>query len=257
MKYLGVELYKPKVAFFDFTSCEGCQLTIVNKEDTLVDFLSLVEVVNFREAISDRGENYEIAFIEGSISREDEIQRLKKIRLKAKVLVAMGACACFGGVSQLRNKFENDISWVKKEVYGDYPIETNNRVRAVDEVVHVDLKIYGCPPSKPEIERIVQMVALNKPYTYPKYPVCMECKANGNVCIYDYGNMCLGPITRAGCGAICASAKRGCFGCRGPAEEPNLEQMKEIMLREGFSKEQIYERLSIFGGFTDVKEDML
>jgi sulfhydrogenase subunit delta len=257
MKYLGVELFKPKVAFFDFTGCEGCQLSIVNKEDSLVDFLSLVEVVNFREAISDRGESYEIAFIEGAISREDEIQRLKKIRLKAKVLVSMGSCACFGGVNQLRNKYENNISLVKNEVYGEHPIETNNRVCAVGDIVPVDFMIYGCPPSKPEIEKIVQAIVLKKEYKYPKYPVCMECKANNNICLYDIGKLCLGPITRAGCGAICANARRGCFGCRGPAEEPNLDQMATIMKREGFTKEQIFERISIFGGFKTIKEDSL
>jgi len=257
MNHLGVELSKPKVAFFDFTSCEGCQLTIINKENSLVDFLSLVEVVNFREAISDRGDNYEIAFIEGAISREDEITRLKNIRAKAKVLVAIGACACFGGVNQLRNKYEEKLSWVKKEVYGDHPIETNKRVSAIDEIVPVDLKIYGCPPSKAEIEKIVQAVVLKKAYKYPKYPVCMECKANENICLYDIGKICLGPITRAGCGAICANARRGCFGCRGPAEEPNLDQMKTIMKREGFSKEQILEKTGIFGGFKSFKEDSL
>jgi coenzyme F420-reducing hydrogenase gamma subunit len=255
MKYLGVELYKPKVAFFDFTGCEGCQLTVFNKENTLVDFLSLVEVVNFREAISDRGENYEIAFIEGAITREDEIARLKKIRLKAKVLVAMGSCACFGGVNQLRNKYENNLAWVKNEVYGEHPIETNKSVAAAEDIVPVDLRIYGCPPSKAEIEKIVQAIVLKKKYKYPKYPVCMECKANENICLYDIGKMCLGPITRAGCGATCANARRGCFGCRGLADEPTVEQMNAIMQREGFSKEQIFEKMSIFGGFKGLKED--
>jgi coenzyme F420-reducing hydrogenase gamma subunit len=155
----------------------------------------------------------------------------------------------------MRNMFEKGVEWVKKEVYGDYPIETNDMVCAVDEIVKVDLKIYGCPPSKPEMEKIVQMVVMNKPYIYPKYPVCMECKANGNICLYDLGKICLGPITRAGCGAVCANARRGCFGCRGPAEEPNLKQMNEIMLREGFSKEQILERLGIFSGFPNFEEE--
>lgn len=255
MKYLGVEVIKPRVAFFDFTSCEGCQLQIVNKEETLVDFLSLVEVVNFREAISDRSDDYDIAFIEGSISREDEFDRIKKIRKNAKVLVALGACACFGGVNQLRNKYEDKLTWLKKEVYGDDPIETNKKVLAVNEVVPVDLMIYGCPPSKAEIEKIISMVVLGKSYDYPRYPVCMECKANGNVCLYDLGSICLGPITRAGCGAICCDSRRGCFGCRGPADEPNIMQMKEIMKREGFKKEQIFEKMSIYGGFQDVKED--
>jgi sulfhydrogenase subunit delta len=257
MKYLGVEISKPKVAIFDFTGCEGCELQMVNKEDTLVDFLSLIEVVNFREGISDRGEDYDIAFVEGSISRADEVERIKKIRKQAKVLVAMGACATFGGVNQMRNKYAEKIDWLKSEVYGKDPIETNNKVMAIDEVVPVDLKVYGCPISKAEVEKIVGMVVLGKEFKYPTYPVCMECKANGNICLFDLGKICLGPITRAGCNAICCNSKRGCFGCRGPADEPNIEEMKAIMKKHGFTKEDILEKLELYGGFPTGKEGAL
>ena len=107
--YLGVSLYKPRVAFFDFSSCEGCQLQIINNEGTLLDFLSLVEVVNFREAMTEKSDDYEIAFIEGCITRDDEVIRLKKVRKNAKVLVALGSCASFGGVNQLKNRQTNFI----------------------------------------------------------------------------------------------------------------------------------------------------
>jgi coenzyme F420-reducing hydrogenase gamma subunit len=251
--YLGVELYRPKVAFFDFSSCEGCQLQIINNESTLLDFLSLVEVVNFREAMTERSDDYEIAFVEGSITRKDEVKRLKKIRKNAKMLVALGSCACFGGVNQLKNRFS--LSWAKKRVYGNYPIETEP-VRPIEDVVKVDLKIYGCPIKKEEVEKIIINIALGKSVRHPKYPVCIECKANENICLFDVGEPCLGPITRGGCDSWCPNNRYGCWGCRGPADDANVKEMKKIMKKYGFSEETILDRLECFGGFSEYTEPL-
>ena len=249
LSYLGVKLARPKVAFFEFTSCEGCQLQILNNEATLLDFLNLVEIVNFREAMSERSDDYEIALVEGSISRSDEIARLEKIRAQAKVLVALGSCACFGGVNQLKNRF-HDLAWVKKEVYGDFPISTRT-VRPLADFVKVDLEIYGCPPHKDEIERIISELVVGKTVSHPKYPVCMECQAHENICLFELGEPCLGPITRAGCQAWCPDNRRGCWGCRGPAEVANFAQFREIMAGHGHSRETLLDRLECFGGFED------
>jgi sulfhydrogenase subunit delta len=246
--YLGVPLMKPKVAFFELSSCEGCQLQIVNNEATLLDFLSLVEVVAFREAMTEKNDDYAIAFVEGSVTRSDEIDRLKLIRKNAGVLVAFGSCACFGGVNQLKNRFK-DPAWVKKQVYGDHPIATNDSSMPLDAFVTVDLKIYGCPIKKEEVEKIVTNLVLGKSIVQPKYPVCMECKANENTCLFDVGEPCLGPITRGGCDSWCPNSRFGCWGCRGPAEDANVEQMKEIMKKYGFSEETMLDRLECFGGF--------
>ncbi len=254
LSYLGVPLSKPRVAFFDFTSCEGCQLQILNKEATLLDFLSLVEIVNFREAMTERSDDYDIAFVEGSISRADEQERLLEIRKNAKVLVALGSCACFGGVNQLKNRF-NDLDWVKKEVYGDHPVLTDV-VRPIGDFVDVDLEIYGCPIKKEEVEKIVTNLIVGKEVRHPEYPVCMECKANENLCLYELGEICLGPITRAGCDAWCPNNRRGCWGCRGPAEAANVAQLKEIMARYGFEQEAVIDRLECFGGFSEEVEKM-
>ena len=159
--YLGMPVHRPRVAFFELTSCEGCQLQIVNNEATLLDFLSLVTVVNFREAMTEKSDDYDIAFVEGSVTRADEIERLAMIRKNAKVLVAFGSCACFGGVNQLKNRFK-DPDWVKKQVYGDHPIETNDRARPLEDFVPVDLRIYGCPVKKEEVEKIVTNIVLGK-----------------------------------------------------------------------------------------------
>ncbi|MCJ7602416.1 MAG: NADH:ubiquinone oxidoreductase [Desulfobulbaceae bacterium] len=245
--YLGVPVKKPKVAFFEFTSCEGCQLQLLNNEATLIDFLSLVTIVNFREAMTEQSDDYEIAFVEGSITRDDEARQLQEIRAQAQTLVAVGSCACFGGVNQLKNRF-NDLAWVKKQVYGSHPIETQEAM-PLSAIVPVDLEIYGCPIKKEEVEKIVTNLVLGKSIDHPKYPVCMECKANNNACLFDLGQPCLGPITRAGCDAWCPNNRLGCWGCRGPAETANVQQFRQIMHEHGFSDEQLLDRLECFGGF--------
>lgn len=252
MKYLGIEPEKIKIGAFDFTCCEGCQLQLANKEDTLVDFLNLLEVDNFREISSYRGDDYDIALIEGSITRQDEVERLKKIRQKAKILVAVGSCACFGGVNQIKNKFP--IADVVKEVYGDHPVETLP-VRKVSDVVKVDLAIPGCPVSKEEVEKIVVSLVTGAEIKFPKYPVCVECRRNCNTCVFDLGQICLGPITRAGCGAVCTTGKTGCLGCRGPAEEANYESFREILKEHGFTEREARERMEFYGAFPDIFKD--
>ncbi len=254
LSYLGVPLSRPRVAFFELTSCEGCQLQIVNNEATLIDFLSLVEVVNFREAMSERSDDYDIAFVEGCVTRSDEVQRLRKIRGNAKVLVALGSCACFGGVNQLKNRF-HDQEWVKQEVYGSFPIESQ-QARPLAAEVKVDLEIYGCPIKKEEVERIVTDLVLGNTITHAKYPVCMECKANENICLFDLGELCLGPVTRGGCDSWCPNSRMGCWGCRGPAEVANMSQFLEILNKKGFSHEAILDRLECFGGFSAQAEGM-
>lgn len=251
MKYLGIEIRKPRIGVFDFTCCEGCELQLANKEDTLVDFLSLVDVVNFRQISSDKSDDYDIAFIEGAISRKDEIKRLRQIRARAKVLVAYGSCACFGGVNLIKNNFP--IKDVVREVYGDERVETL-KVRRVRDVVRVDLEIPGCPVSKEEVERIVVDIVTGADVKLPEYPVCLECKQNGNICVLDLGRLCLGPITRAGCGTPCPAGRVGCLGCRGPAPEANYDSFKEILFDHGFAEHEIREKLGFFGAFDGVME---
>lgn len=246
MKYLGIEPQKPRVAVFDFTCCEGCELQLANKEETLVDFLSAVEVVEFREISSARSNEYDVALVEGSISRSDEVKRLEGIRTRAKILVSLGTCACFGGVNRIKNDYDLDAA--NREVYGDDPKETA-AIRAVHEVVPVDLKIPGCPVSKNEVERIVQHLIWGLPFSFPAYPVCLECKQRYTVCMFDKGELCLGPITKGGCDAPCPAGGLGCWGCRGPAADPNFEEFIDIAKSKGFDKEQLNERLSFFGGF--------
>ncbi|MEN8141946.1 MAG: NADH:ubiquinone oxidoreductase [Thermodesulfobacteriota bacterium] len=246
--YLGVEVKRPKVAFFDLSSCEGCQLQLLNNEASLLDFLSLLEVKAFREGMTEESDDYDIAFIEGSVTRDDEIERIKKIRAKAKLVVALGSCACFGGVNQLKNRF-NDAGWVKREVYGSYPIVSRDAAEPIANFIAIDLEIYGCPIKKEEVERIVSRLVLGKAISHPQYPVCMECKANENICLFELGEVCLGPITRAGCDAWCTGNRMGCWGCRGPAPAANFKQLEEIVARKGIARQRLLDRLECFGGF--------
>ncbi|RLB32148.1 MAG: NADH:ubiquinone oxidoreductase [Deltaproteobacteria bacterium] len=242
---------KPKVGFFDFAGCEGCQLQIINLEEEIIELASKVEIVNFREAISERGEDYDIAFVEGSITRKSDEGRLRKIREQAAILVALGACACNGGINALKN-FQ-DTEDVKRIVYGDkahyfdtYP------TRPIDAVVPVDYYVRGCPISKSEFLKVFKALLLGKRPEIPNYPVCVECKMKENVCVFEKGMTCLGPVTRAGCEAMCPSCGNGCVGCRGLVDDPNINAQKDILNKYGLTIEEAIGKFRIFDGYQEV-----
>ncbi len=240
---------KPKVAFFDFASCEGCQLEVINLEEKIIDLIDVVEIVSFREAMKEHSDEYDIAFIEGSIQRPMDEERLKKIRGNAKILVALGACACIGGVNKLRNEWSVDN--VKEEVYGDADIEGNKLfdafpTKAINEVVDVDFYIPGCPINKVEFAKVVSHLAIGKTPQLPNYPVCVECKKNENICVFELGKFCLGPVTRAGCNAICPQFQDGCEGCRGFLEDPKMEAQKDVLRKYGIRLDDMMKRFNMF-----------
>jgi coenzyme F420-reducing hydrogenase gamma subunit len=242
---------KPKVAFFDFTSCEGCQLDALNLEGELIDLLAAVDIVNFREVKTEREENYDIAFVEGSISRESEIPRLKKIRDQAKVLIALGACACIGGVNCLKNSLPMDEAL--RIVYKDDARYYDTMpARPINAVVPVDYYVRGCPINTDEFLKVVKALLLGKKPEIPNYPVCVECKMAGNVCVFDRGMFCLGPVIRAGCNAICITGGRFCWGCRGLVDDPNVDSEKDILKKYGLTVDQVTERFKLFNAYQEV-----
>lgn len=242
---------KPKIAFFDFASCEGCQLQVVNLEAEMLDVIGAVDIVQFREAMTEKSDDYAIAFVEGSITREKDIPRLKKIREQAAVLVALGACATIGGVNCLKNF--KPLEEVRSYVYGDKAgwYETF-AARPIDAVVPVDYYIYGCPIHKDDFVRTVKALLLGNKPEVPTYPICVECKRAGNVCVFELGQTCLGPVTRAGCGAWCTSNREGCAGCRGLVPDPNTNAEKEVLKKYGLSLEQAVGQFRIFLGNAEV-----
>ena len=246
------DLMKPKVAFFDFTSCEGCQLTVVDSLQTHVDLLDVVEIVQFREAMTEKGEDYAIAFVEGSISRESDEARLRRIREQAAIIVALGACAHLGGINAIRNA--QPLDDVRKYVYGDkadwyetYP------ARPISAVVKVDAVIPGCPIDREEFIGVVKALLLGKKPPLPDYPVCVECKRKENVCLFHKGQFCLGPVTRAGCGAICPTYGDGCEGCRGLIPHPNQDSMSDVLVKYGLTVEEMLARWTMFGTYQQME----
>lgn len=243
---------KPKVAFFDFTGCEGCQLDALNLEgEELLDLLNAVDIVNFREVKTEREDNYDIAFVEGSITRESEIPRLQKIRNQAKVVVALGACACIGGINCLKNHLPMEDAL--RIVYGeDAKYYDTIPARPADAVIPVDYYVRGCPPTTAELLKVIKALLLGKKPDIPSYPVCVECKMAGNVCVFERGMTCLGPVIRAGCGAICVTSGRYCWGCRGLVEDPNVDSEKDILQKYGLTVEQVVEKFKIFNTYAEV-----
>ncbi|MBI4495766.1 MAG: NADH:ubiquinone oxidoreductase [Deltaproteobacteria bacterium] len=242
---------KPKIAFFDFAGCEGCQLQVVNLEDEMLDLLGAVEIVQFREAMSERGEDYAVAFVEGSITREKDIPRLKKIRERAALLVALGSCAATGGVNGLKNF--HPLPEVRRSVYGEKAdwYETA-AARPLQAVVAVDACVYGCPIHKDDFLRVVKALLLGKKPETPTYPICVECKRAGHLCVFELGSTCLGPVTRAGCGAWCPAHREGCQGCRGLVPDPNTNAEKEVLQKHGLSMEQALGQFRLFLGYAEV-----
>jgi coenzyme F420-reducing hydrogenase gamma subunit len=238
---------KPRVAIFDFACCEGCQLQIVNMEEGILDLLGVIEPVEWREAISDQSDQYDIALIEGSITRPEDEERLKEIRRRAKVLVALGACATNGGVNKLKNNFETDE--VRRCVYGkaaEMPHLSTYPTKAVGEVVKVDFSVYGCPMSRREFGYIVRCLASGTTPVIPNYPVCVECKMRETTCRYEYNEVCLGVISRAGCNAPCPAGGGWCFGCRGLVDDPNVNAAHDMMAKYGKTIDDLRGRMHLF-----------
>ncbi|WP_456325427.1 NADH-quinone oxidoreductase subunit B family protein [Desulfonauticus submarinus] len=238
---------KPKVAFFDFAGCEGDQLQIANLEERILDIVSHIEIVSFREVKTEHVDDYDIAFVEGSITRPEDEQRIKEIRKNAKILIALGACATIGGINCLKNFL------TKQEytsiVYGPYArYYSTYAARPVSAVVPVDGEIHGCPIDKEEFVLVVKSLLLGKSYVPPDYPVCVECKKAGNICRFEQGRLCLGIVTRAGCNAACITAGSVCWGCRGPVPGANLDAARQVMDEHGFNWLEAEDKLRLYMG---------
>jgi sulfhydrogenase subunit delta len=242
---------RPRIAVFELASCAGCQLQILNCEDELVDLLGLVDFVYFKEARSDTSDEYDIALIEGTVTRPADEPKLRTIRDRAKVVATLGACAYPGGIPALRNA--HVLADLQHTVYGEHAdYFPTGAARPVDAVIPVDLHILGCPIDKDEFIRIVTAVLIGKKPDIPGYPVCVECKLRENVCAFDRDEICLGPVTRAGCGARCPSYGSHCFGCRGLADDPNTTAMEGILERHGLSVQDVLAQYALYnGGITE------
>lgn len=251
---------KPKVAVFSFACCEGCGLQILNCEDELLDLLGAVDLVRWREAMSETAEEFDIAYVEGSVVQEKEKERLQWIREHSKTVVALGACATTGGLNMIRN-FQ-PLDEVKKYVYGEeakelkgFPWDVTEQALPLDQVVKVDYGIPGCPIRREEFLAVTLALLQGREPDIPDYPVCVECKLAENVCVFDRGMTCLGPVTRAGCRAWCPSYGAPCEGCRGLIPDPNLNAEKDLLAERGLTVEDILHRFRLYCGYSEVSQD--
>jgi coenzyme F420-reducing hydrogenase gamma subunit len=241
---------KPKVAFFDFAGCEGDQLQIANLEEDILALLDQVEVVAFREVMKEHSDNYDIAFVEGSCARQQDEERLKQIRKNAKLVVAIGSCAAIGGINCIRNYKEIDD--VKKMVYGDQgKLFDAYSARPIDAVIPVDAYVYGCPMTKEEFLSVVKSLLLGKKPEIPTYPVCVECKKNENICAFERGQLCVGPVTRAGCNSCCVNEGTICWGCRGLMDNPNENAEKEVLMKYGLTVDDAISKFKLYYGWQE------
>jgi sulfhydrogenase subunit delta len=231
---------KPKIAVFKFASCDGCQLSLLDAEDELLGVAGAVDIAYFPEASSAMAKGpYDIGLVEGSITTHHDAQRIQHVRKQCKTLITIGACATAGGIQALRNW--KDVDEFIRVVYATPQyISTLKLSTPIAEHVPVDLELRGCPISKHQLIEVITATLAGRKPNLPTYSVCMECKRKANVCIAVAGGIsCMGPVTQAGCGALCPSFNRGCFGCFGPMESANSSSLSSQFRAQGATDEQI------------------
>lgn len=237
------ETAKFKLAVHKFASCDGCQLAFLNAGPQLLQLAQLVEIVHFAEAGPvDPDAQVDIAFVEGSITTAEDVERIRRIRAKSRFLIAIGACATAGGLQALRNLADAE-QWVK-EVYArpDY-IRSLPTSTAIAEHVDVDFELWGCPVSMAQVVAAIRALLFGVAPVDDADKVCMECKRSLAVCVLvSRGEPCLGPVTRTGCGALCPRFGRDCYGCFGPAETPNTDALGRRFEGLGLVRDEVARR---------------
>jgi coenzyme F420-reducing hydrogenase gamma subunit len=231
---------KPRLAVWKFASCDGCQLSLLDCEDELLAVADAIEIAYFPEAT--RGEmrgRYDLSLVEGSVTTPHDAARIKEVRRRSGKLVTIGACATAGGIQGLRNFA--DVKDYTAIVYAhpDY-IATLATSTAIADHVTVDFELRGCPINKRQLVEVISAFLVGRRPVTPPHSTCIECKLKGNVCVMvARGTPCLGPVTHAGCGALCPSYDRGCYGCYGPKETPNSVSLSGELARLGMGEDAL------------------
>jgi len=230
----------PRLAVWKFASCDGCQLSLLDLEDELLTIAGAVEIANFTEASSAVTPGpYDVSLVEGSITTAHDAERILTVRAQSKLLVTIGACATAGGIQALRNlQSVGDMAGVvyaRPEWLSVLPHST-----PIADHVRVDLELRGCPVNKLQILELVSALLQGRAPRLPRHSVCIECKRRGTECVMvDRGIPCMGPVTQAGCGAICPAYGRGCYGCFGPAEAANTASLAAWWTQLGVSRAEL------------------
>jgi sulfhydrogenase subunit delta len=238
---------QPRLAVWKFSSCDGCQLSLLDCEDELLQVAATVEIAYFLEAsrVRLRGP-YAISLVEGSVSTPEDVERIRKVRRQSRVLITIGACATAGGIQALRNF--KDVNAFINTVYAhpEY-INTLANSTPVSDHVEVDFELRGCPINKHQLLEVLNAFLNGRQPNVPRYSQCIECKQAGTVCVMvAKGIPCLGPVTQAGCGNLCPSCNRGCYGCFGPQETPNTVSLSAWFDRLGMPPREIKQFYRLF-----------
>jgi len=243
---------KPKLAVWKFASCDGCQLSLLDCEDELLAVAGEIEIANFAEASRAVVKGpYDLSLVEGSITTAHDAERIHQIRRVSKFLITIGACATAGGIQALRNF--KDVRDFTSLVYATpHYIQTLNKSTPIVDHVRVDFELHGCPINKYQLVEVLSAFLNGRKPNIPTHSVCIECKRRGTVCVMvARGTPCLGPVTHAGCGALCPSYSRGCYGCFGPMETPNTASLAASWVRLGVSQPDLVRAFRGFNAYAE------
>lgn len=237
---------RPRLAVWKFASCDGCQLSLLDCEDELLALAGAVEIANFPEASSAVSEGpYDLSLVEGSITTAHDAERIKAVRAQSKFLVTIGACATAGGIQALRN-FADVDDFVAAVYASPQYISTLRTSTPISAHVPVDFELHGCPINKQQLLEVISAFLARRKPQIAAHSVCIECKRRGTTCVMVQGTPCLGPVTHAGCGAICPSFGRGCYGCFGPMETPNTASLMREWQALGAGPRDMHRALRTF-----------
>jgi sulfhydrogenase subunit delta len=226
---------RQRLAVWKLASCDGCQLSLLDLEDELLELAALVEIAFFREATSKtaRG-SFDLSLVDGSVTRTEDIELVREVRRRSRLVVPIGACATAGGIQALRNLA--DVSAFASRVYPRPElVHVLPSSTPIAEHVAVDFELHGCPVNPRQLLEVLSAWLAKRTPEIDAHSVCVDCKLRGNVCVMVVGTPCLGPITHAGCGALCPTYDRGCYGCYGPMESPNTASLARAFKAAGVS----------------------
>lgn len=241
---------KPKLAVWKFASCDGCQLSLLNCEDELLALTGKIEIAYFLEASRATVHGpYDLSLVEGSITTPHDAERIHQIRRSSRFLVTIGACATAGGIQALRNFA--DVREFTSAVYASPRfIQTLVKSTPISDHVWVDFELRGCPIAKDQLLEVLAAYLTRRRPAIPQHAVCVDCKRAGNVCVMvAHGTPCLGPVTQAGCGALCPSVHRGCYGCFGPKESPNTIALSAWLVEGGSERPELVRAYRNFNAY--------
>jgi coenzyme F420-reducing hydrogenase gamma subunit len=243
---------KPRLAVWKFASGDGCQLSLLDCEDELLAVAGAIEIANFPEASRAVAKGpYDVSLVEGSITTPHDAERIQMVRKQSRYLVTIGACATAGGIQALRNFA--DVKEFTSIVYATPQyIQTLKKSTPITDHVFVDFELRGCPINKHQLVELVSALLNSRKPNVPTYSACIECKRRGTVCVMvAQGTPCLGPVTQAGCGAICPSYHRGCYGCYGPKESPNTAALSVGWSRLGVRGDDLVRVYRTYNAYAD------